>query len=90
MARWFPMRPPAYFNCLAMDDDGNIMNATEEVRELAECQAAVCSVFANPKRILGFISVGRGFTAPTADSEPDMRGYPHPAPRMIGCCHQCL
>ena len=36
------------------------------------------------------ITVGGGFTAPTADSEPDMRGYPHPAPRMIGCCHQCL
>ncbi len=28
-----------------------------------------------------FITVGRGFTAHTADSEPDVRGCPHPAPR---------
>lgn len=36
------------------------------------------------------ITVGRSLTAPTADSEPDLRGYPHPAPREIGRYHQCL
>jgi hypothetical protein len=47
-------------------------------------------IFAGLFLLLGFITVGRGFTAPTADSEPDLRVSPHPAPRMIGCCHQCL
>ncbi len=28
------------------------MGTFEEVKDLAKCQAAVCSVFANPKRIL--------------------------------------
>jgi hypothetical protein len=52
------------------------------------CHNITLYIFGN--RYYTFITVGRDFTAPTADSKPDLRVYPHPAPHMIGCFHQCL
>ncbi len=41
-------------------------------------------------RNITFITVGGAVTRPTADSEPDLRVCPHPAPHLIGYCHQRL
>ena len=48
----FAVSSAALANGLAMDDYGRTMIAIDEARDLAESPAAVCSVFANPKRIL--------------------------------------